>query len=216
MFRRSLKALFGQIKPVADLAAVHIRGGDTIGFRGSTSDGVTTEAQVDVPNLSHVIDGPSPQGEADTLPTCRRLIAFLNKQGGTWGEPVGTATAYTDCEAPDCRNHLPPLQVQVVRAVAKATFWSRLARKGDARRDLPVQQVALELREAIEHKVTRIPPDERSRLVLALDANRVPGHALTEVVDVFRKEHGESVRQHGFKMIYIVGPVDALIHRVDQ
>jgi hypothetical protein len=49
-----------------------------------------------------------------------------------------------------------------------------------------------------------------------LDATETPDLAFTQIVNSFRAYHGMWAKELGFKSIWIVGPVEDLVHRLDS
>jgi hypothetical protein len=71
------------------------------------------------------------------------------------------------------------------------------------------------LRASIEHK-SQIPPGHRPKMILALDAFRIPAFALGKVIDHFRRAEGSWTATLGFYSVYIVGPAEIFVHRLDE
>jgi hypothetical protein len=162
------------------------------------------------------IIGSSPQGEEDTRAACQILKERLNADGANWDQIVpGREPA--DCALVDGKDHNRTLEIQVVRAVVSQDLWRKLNATGSVQNFISSADAATELRRAIEKKArdTQIPRPLRSKLVLALDATRLPGLAFDAVVREFRSIHVESARAHGFAAIWLVGPVARLVWTLD-
>jgi hypothetical protein len=184
-----------------------------VGFAESERQGVTASAdQQPDGRVSLLLSGASPQGEEDTFAACRILIETMNRAGASWSQPVlGREPA--DCEANDSRLLLKPLEIQVVRATNDPILWKSLSNSGAIQRlNAPVDFVPM-VRSAVAKKL-KYPRDERARLVLALDANRLPDVTIHDVVDHIRTELKDWLSELGFREVWLVGPVCDLTHRL--
>ncbi len=193
------------------------RDGETIGFAESSRQGLGSHAFTDdAGELRYGLSGRPPQGEQDTLPVCAILIRHLNDQGADWEPPVG-GERDVDCLAESASNHNDRLQVQVVRAASDQTLWRDLGSTGEIEvAGASPEGLARELKAAIEHKAEhQIPPAQRVELTLALDANRLPAHALSPTVQAFREAYGVWAAGLGFQSVWLVGPAASLTSRLD-
>lgn len=164
--------------------------------------------------LSYAITGSSPKGESDTLDVCKALIQRLNSDGGQWGEPLrpkGTEGGI-DCLASDGQQDL---NIQVTRAVSNQKPWRQLGKSGSVDKLITVAQAADDLLASAMAKARGVPRDQLSEIVLALDAMDTASHSLAAVVIEFRKRYGAKVRALGFKAIWVVGPLEKLVTRLD-
>lgn len=194
------------------------REGRTVGFVETEREGIETAA-AELPDGSYrySLAGTPPQGEADTLWTCKVLIARLNSGGdGPWGAPrVGSGVV--DCWAPHTDEASRTLEIQVVRAIVERGMWQNLKRAARISADESVQDLATRLLAAVKKKSVdhRIPRSSRANLVLALDATRTPALAFHSVANHYREQHGGWSSSLGFAAVWVVGPNPSLCHRLD-
>lgn len=200
------------------VSALQERGGDAIGFLESEREGRASRATLrDDGSLDMSIVGSSLQGEEDTPAACRVLKERLNAAGSRWGHVIpGHEPA--DCVLVDAEDPSTTLDVQVVRAIASQDLWRRLNSSGSVQSWPSPAEAATEIQKAIQRKARdeKIPRHLRARLVLALDATRLPGLAFGAIVREFRSTHRVAARSHGFAAIWLVGPVPRLVSRLDQ
>lgn len=166
-------------------------------------------------NIQQEVIGRAPQGEDDTAHVCARLVRVLNAAGAAWGE-LGPGQEPADCLSLDSSGN--QLAVQVVRADSAPARWRTLAQQGRAEDVGSAADRAKDLRTAIAKKAAEdvIPTALRADLVLALDASRLPAHAFPATASSFVALYGEWARGLGFASIWVVGPTDALVHRLDR
>lgn len=197
-------------------SALGTREGEAVSFSESPRNGLVSNALLGKDGLVHQgLAGRSPQGEEDTLLTCRLLMEHLNVSGGNWRLAEGR-TEPADCLLVDAHDERIILEVQVTRAVASPSLWKRLSHEGSVQSTLDEAEAAEEIRDAIETKCRRIPEAIRSKLVLALDATRLPGLAFDSSVRMFRRKWAHWAASQGFASIWLVGPVSNLVWRLDS
>ena len=140
-------------------------------------------------------EGPPPENETDVLQVCGTLREALSRRGEHWG-PFEVPDRVDDVDA-FARDGNKKLDAQVTRVEREA--WRELARTGssDARRS--PDELAEEIRAAVEHKSSQHGAAQRGALLLALDASRSPGHVLTPVVVSFLERHGEWATGLGYR-----------------
>ena len=150
------------------------------------------------------------------MPACRLLVGKLNRDGAAWGEPV-PGKGIVDCEAFDNDEPTKRLAIQVVRANTDPNLWKALnTHKRVSQLQTPQMELADQLKQAIEKKANKIQLGLREGLMLALDATRLPALAFDEVVLLFERQFGLWAKSLGFEGIWLVGPVDELISRLDR
>jgi len=175
------------------LSALHEREGEAIGFSESERQGRASSASLrDNDLLDMTLVGSSPQGEEDTTAACQVLKDRLNADGADWDRIVpGRQPA--DCVLVDAHDPDRTLEVQVVRAIVAQDLWRQLSSAGSAQKSFSPAAAAAEIRLAIEAKARdeKIPRPMRSKLVLLLDATRLPGLGFDAIVHQF------SLGQHG-------------------
>ena len=160
--------------------------------------------------VTEYIAGKASDDDHAELRVADRLVSRLNELGANWHDlELLRASAHDergiDCTARDDAGKV--LLIQVTRA--DQTAWGPLHRTPSITREQTIADLVEAIRAAITHKKTRATSD----IVLALDATDSPGSALREVVDSFRRQHGEWAATIGFREIWLVGPVNALVLR---
>ncbi len=198
-------------------AKEHQRNGERIGFSESPRDGLASYGfKEDTGELRFGLEGAPPQGEQDTLAVCNTLILRLNQEGADWSLPV-ESDGDVDGLSTSSSKPNERLLIQVVRAVSDPDLWKKLASSGKvSEENRTSRDLVADLKSAIEHKADerRIPRRRRGDLVLALDASRLPAHALDVTVASFRDEHATWAGSLGFQAIWLVGPSVSLTTRL--
>lgn len=180
--------------------------GDT-GKHGATRHGIL-EADG---RISLIIEGRPPRNEEDTGRVSRTLAAAMSLNGEHFTAVV-RGDRDVDAELKSASRVLP---VQVVKALAAMEFWTRLALQLRVSQPLSLHEAVELLKMAVEHKAGSLPATQRNRLVLALDADRLPALALEPVVTAFKAAHGPWVAAEGFEQVWLVGPDVRLTWRLD-
>lgn len=197
------------------ISVVHRRDDEDIGFSESTRiAGEAAHATLADGRLVQSATGPGSQNEQDSEPTCQRLVRTLNRldPAAQWSAPV-PGKGRVDWTSAG-RTAEERLDMQVVRAVTDRDFWRPLNLQQKSEIDSEIEGAAERLWAAVCVK-KKIQEEERPALTLVLDANRTPGQAFSGVVEAFRSEYGIEAQALGFKGIYVVGPTDELVHRLD-
>lgn len=214
-YRKTLQAQVGLSPHVSGLGT---RDGESFAFRESERAGRTSSADLeDDGTASFGLKGSSPQGEEDTLETCRVLVGRLNQDGANWENPV-LGSGVVDCASRDAGDPDTVLSIQVVRAITDPAFWRELNETGEViRRNILQTTLVHLLKQAIEAKAndSSIPRGSRSDLVLALDANRLPVLGFDTVIRQARESLGTWAAELGFKSVWLVGPTPRLTCRLD-
>jgi hypothetical protein len=189
------------------------RAGRSIAFRQSPWEGKASAADIHGDgSLSHSMDGGSPKGEEDSQRACRLLIAHLNSKGDNWQEP-NEGVADVDWEAKNPSTDRT-LSMQVTRVIVDPNFWRQVSvQKGFTERNIKKERLHAYIKAAIEHKVRTI--ISKGNITLVLDATRLPLLSFEDVVFQFREIHQEWIAMLGFDAIWIVGPSDELVWRLD-
>ncbi len=212
--RLEASAEFG-VRLSEHLEIAQLRQGQPIAFAESDRSSFTRYASLE-PDGTIVFDlrGLPPRGEEDTKVVCETLVAALRSAGGE-AALIGLGTADEDYVVMYRGSRIG---VQVVRALTDPRFWARLGQtRNVSRARLTVSQAADALRKAVEHKAgpTGIPASQRPRLILALDAYRLPSLALGPVATAFRNDFSSWARALGFHGVFIVGPGPEFVARLD-
>ena len=196
--------------------AAGVRDGQPIGFTESELQHLTRYAalQEDGTILLN-LSGIPPRGEDESEDVVRILLDRFHSKGEIWklgGRGIGDDDLLVTRISPPSIH----LSVQVVRALTFKAFWENLARKNRiSGMKLSIPDASSALRASIEHK-GQIPPGHRSQMILALDAYRLPALALGAVADHFRRAEGSWAATLGFYAIYVVGPTEIFVHRLDE
>ena len=202
-------------RELADHAAVVKKVDDRIvGFAESERQGITTSAdQQPDGRVSLHLSGYSPQGEEDSLNASRIVIEAMNRMGASWSEPTAGSEP-ADYEAVDLLQPSLTLEIQVVRAIEDPILWKSLNKIGELERVKPPIDLVPMVHAAVKKKVLKYGPAERARLVLALDANRLPDLTLDDAVNHIRAELKDWLASLGFREIWLVGPIWDLTYRL--
>ena len=185
----------------------------------SESDRDGTRASADLApdgTVNQQLIGKSPQGERDTMSAARILLQRLNTDGASWGEPHAYEPP-ADVGAVDTRDSSRELRIQVTRAVGNPDLWRRLGNQGNVSRDWSTAEIVSEVRDAIHRKgASKYSTVEAHRLVLALDANRLPALVIDQVRSTIIHELGAIADATPYAAIWIVGPMPDLCYRITQ
>lgn len=202
------------LKMTGSFTGVITRDGKPIGFAESGTPEIrrhttyTADGKI-VLNL----EGLAPNNEDDVPEVCQILVNALNGTG------VEASIAGEGTQDVDCRVSIggDELGIQVVRALTTQQFWKELNAAGAVNdMTLTVDECVRSLREAIRLKERKIPHTQRTKLILLLDAYRVPALAIGTVTDRFKKSQAASVKMLGFHSIYVVGPTPLFVSRLDE
>jgi hypothetical protein len=152
------------------------------------------------------------QNEQDVLQACRSLRAALHRTGEAWGPFALSSSPADDVDAIAEDGAGAVLRVQVTQV--ERAVWSRLARDRQATLRRSVQELAVDIRTAVESKSKKHSSAQRSKLVLALDAIRSPGYVHDTVVAAFVSDHGAWAAHLGYRAIWLVGPTADLTRQL--
>jgi hypothetical protein len=188
-------------------------GSDAIRVADDQAQSVTADLGSDG-QARYEVAGRSRQNEEGVLDVCRILAQRLRRDDGTVGEPrrVAGREIGIDCEIPTGEGLL---QVQVTRP-ATPEFWQQLNRNATAQRLISSSNTIEDLPALVEAKARRTSAADRARVVLALDATETAVHAMPSVAQAARGLRGVEIAARGFKAVWIVGPSEDLVFRIDQ
>ena len=195
------------------VAATTHRDDQPIGFTESYDPGLTRWASFNTDGTIHLqLRGLCPRNEQDSDIVCSMLVTAM-----------ATPNRVIQLHGPGDQDddfalmiNGTPIGVQVVRALTDPHFWVQLARAGEVSElNVPVAQAVSVLKTAIEHKL-RIPPRQRPRLILLLDAYRLPALVLGPVTNAFKRQYASWVKSLGFYSVYVVGPETAFVAQLDE
>jgi hypothetical protein len=198
------------------LAGTVKRDGDVIGFTESMLEGSAASSHTDEEgSIARSVLGRPPQNEDRALRSCEYLIEYLNSQAANWSRPQlhQERNSDIDCFAVHAETGRT-LQMQVVRAESASAFWGELAAEGSLSVNQKPKDAAIGIRMAIGKK-ERLPRAQRGQLVLVLDATLTPDLIHTAVVRAARELLAKEAAL-GFQAIYLVGPGQQHVHRLDQ
>lgn len=166
--------------------------------------------------LTYSFKGSSPQGEANTLPTCVTLVQALNEAGENWSHPTENTKKDDDidCRAFDKNDNKKELHIQVVRAMTDKNFWQNLAQEGQIEQEVSINELLTALKLSLEKK-SKIPPSRRPDLVLALDATQLPVFIFDAVLKEYILRYGSWTHSLGFQSVWLVGPLPSNTKRLD-
>lgn len=157
--------------------------------------------------------GPAPMNEEDALQICGRLVRTLNKKGEDWSTPVN---GKQDIDGYSTNPSADELLMQVVRATSSTKLWQELNTVGSATIDYDPTTAAREMMDAICKKSGTYPAEQKQKMALVLDAARTPIHTFQQVLDTFRTKHRKECQNAGFGQVWVVGPQDSLVKRLDR
>lgn len=163
----------------------------------------------------YYIEGCPPQNEEGTLDACEILVNYLNQltDQPTFLSPYVVSHKYLDALAQRVDKNQQPLSIQVVRAVASDKFWHALAKQKIFSKVYNLTKASELLVEAINKKLG-IPEENRSEIVLLLDAVTTPFLSFRGIIDNFIQQYTKWMLQLGFQEIWIVGPSPTMTHRL--
>jgi hypothetical protein len=177
-----------------------------VGFVESERQGVErSAADIIGGQVATQLAGSPPQGEADTLVAAAILVKRLNALGSSWGDPR-PAGEPADFEAEDAVTSGRLLRVQVVRAISSGSLWRELGVTRAVGATSDVESLIAELRTSIQKKSTQYARVDQKRLVLALDANRLPAFILSDVQSKAVAQLGSACAETAFAAVWVVGP----------
>jgi len=159
--------------------------------------------------------GASPRQEEDSLDTCARLVRVLNATGASWTAPLAADDANADADgiSIDPSDRKKSLRIQVVRASSNEMMWRTLGQQHEVEVEGNADMLADELLVVITKKRDHYPA--RADLTLAIDANRLPAHTFDVVLKSFERRHRATCAGYGFRDLWLVGPRDELVFRLD-
>lgn len=211
--RNSSRSIGTSIPTSDKTAASTLRDNQPIGFTESRDPELTRIASLNPSGTIRLsLLGLSPRHEEDSDIACKTLVTALTT-AGLYVQFQGRGEQDDDFVL---TVNSSQIGVQVVRALTDPRFWTQLARSGEVNElNLTLNEAVSALRTAIEHK-TRIPPEQRSSLILLLDAYRLPALVLGPVTNEFKQVHAAWAKSLGFYQIYVVGPETTFVAQLDE
>lgn len=166
-------------------------------------------------NIELSLTGRPPRNEEGSIAVASRLVRRLNSDGCRWSD-VEQGEADVDAIARDAGPPPSVLEMQVVRASSDESVWRTMALAGSVTKQSNVVECARDLLSAVEKKAKKYPLSQRQRLTLVLDSGRTPSHSFHAVHQHFRVAFASACAQCGFSSVWLVGPSDPLVFRLDQ
>ncbi len=187
--------------------------GQVLGYGDSGRHGTTRHGNMDGDDeISLEITGRPPQNEEDTARVCE-LLATVKSSDGVRFRAVEQSDRDVDGELHSDTDEVQ--EIQVVRAWSESDLWRTLSIESHAQRSLTISEAIELLRVAIDNKRNRLPVAQRRKLILALDAGRLPGLALEPVVAALLAGDRSGILSAEFAEIWLVGPNERLTWRLD-
>ena len=143
--------------------------------------------------------------DVDLLPADKRKLKCRLAAAGAKLSDEQAAEQGVDWVA-DCADEV--MRFQVTRADQQ---WGALARNKHVERNLTVNDLADQLRDAIAEKEHA----PKEHIILVIDVAGVADHSFEPVVSSFCQRHGAWARAVGFDEIWVVGPTASLAFRLD-
>jgi len=207
--------LEGHINMHGRLVARKISSDGTDAVRVADDQGQSVAADLSPDGQAHYeVSGKSRQNEDGVLGVCQILAQRLRRDDNRIGEPrraMGPERGI-DCEIPMCRELL---QIQVTRPATPA-FWQKLNIAATAERIISFTEAGDDLVALVEAKANKTSCCDRARIVLVLDATETAVHSMPSVAQAVVEHRGGDIARYGFKAVWIVGPTDDLVFRIDQ
>lgn len=147
-------AINASISVSGHMSGLQRREDRTVGYVETEREGIETAA-AELPDGAYQFSlaGAPPQGESDTLTTCRILIDRLNADGdGPWAAP-NVGRGVVDCWAANLKDGRRTLEIQVIRAIVDRGFWQTLKQEGRVSSEgESIQDLATHLLVAVKKK----------------------------------------------------------------
>lgn len=185
---------------------------EALGFHETKRDGISASSKIEDDSVLIKITGKSPQNEDDTDLVCDNFLFHLkNNLDESFRKECTKGTKYVDCLITngDC-----DYQIQVVRVITKEKFWKDLAKEGETEQSLSKREVFEMISDSIQHKINKIPEDERPKLTLLLDSNRVQIFTSPKLLTEFTSSYNKFLKSSLFSEIWIAGYDKTATHQL--
>jgi hypothetical protein len=106
------------------------------------------------------------------------------------------------------------IQIQVTR-LGDRGIWKELNREGKVNKLLTIDEASKEVFSLINKKAQKTSPYDRPTIMLALDATEPITYALPPMIQEVCKEYGKQIKELGFEAVWVVGPIEGLVFRID-
>ncbi len=178
-----------------------------------TRPGLNSTAQADDQGrVKLTVTGSSPKNEDDALNICARLVRVLNGQAGHWTAPN---PGEQDVDGYSTNSDGHKFNMQVIRASHSPALWEELTKYGSACSESIASDVAKDMIAAVLKKSVKYPSAQKKELTLILDAARTPIYTFQRVIDEFKNNHLLECQNAGFQQVWVVGPQDSIVERID-
>jgi hypothetical protein len=211
-----LRGVSSAFAPQSVLAGLTLNVGDEIvGYAGQDAMGRGASAEIQPDGrIRETTRGLPPSNESNTLFACGILVNAIRATGRKVEDPQPLPNQNDDGDC-ECLGNGENLRIQVVSAVVDGRPWRDLRLKRRQEVVASSDEFAKQLREAIDKKNRGLGSGSKSKLILALDATRLPALTLSATVKTFRETYGSWSRGCGFREIWLVGPNQGHCHRLD-
>jgi hypothetical protein len=161
--------------------------------------------------VSSTTGGPF-HNEDLTIRTVLMLARYFKSKGANLGavEPLPPGAADCKILTADPKR---PILVQVVRAELDASYWTRLSRSRATTAPERTPEGAWRTPVAGDTGEAR---SGQQRHHSRGNALRTPAFAFPAVVEAFRRRYSDDARGLGFEQVWICGPTEDLVHRLDE
>jgi hypothetical protein len=144
------------------------------------------------------------------------LLEKLNRTRTQWSNLRRAECPASDVDCTAQNEAGDVLKMQVTRAeIERSSLWREIGHGNTVSAQRPVTDAVEYLREAVFEK-SKLPLQQKKELLLVLDAIETPDLAFTQTVESFRMIYGAWAKGLGFRGIWVVGPTEDLVHRLDD
>ncbi len=201
--------LDASFRPTTQFIAVKNADTTASAIRVINSEGVSIEADATQEGVSFTAKGKPPQNEEGAIVCCGLLAEHLRRHDSRVGPPRAPSGPEhgVDCEI---ETSAGLLAIQVTRP--SGDLWRSLGTRGDASATTLGERLAEDLMNSARKKATHINP---TGVVLALDVTS-SAHYATGTVRNRLAARGADFAALGFDAVWLVGPVVALVVRLDD
>jgi hypothetical protein len=211
------KELLGSTASMSAEVVAHLRGtdGSDAAVRISAGDAAINADALAGTELVRSVKAKPRHNEEGNPKVCGLLLTKLNRVGDTWKNLSFPDKRHSDVDCTAENDDGDILKMQVTRAARSESFWRGIG-KGHVMCNLQSEETAIQnLKDAIDRKSRRLPESQKKKLLLVLDATETPDLAFTQAINSFRASLGKWAKSQSFRSIWIVGPVEDLVHRLD-
>jgi hypothetical protein len=181
--------------------------------RRITSDGWRADGDLANGRASSGTSGRPSYNEDLTQETVRMLMGHSR-----WADWDGAIENVVPGSGADCKvgklNSPDTLLVEVLRAEPDRTYWKELS---DSERTSVPERTLQEMADGLWGQIENNKGQRDNKgVVLAVNALRTPAFAFLQVVQAFRRTYGQPAASLGFLEVWICGPAEDMIFRLDE